>query len=165
MKDLIFSLFVVYLILFIPISAYLDAKIEKYQLGNTFLNWFLVFSAMFANPGTLVVSYIIAGNEFKAGLSTLARVLLFFALIVAFSALRFCVWAYKNKQQVKKESLFIFSKKFAFQIPFLLFTLGLFDYGNGEMSVPMLACWLLTLGIGYSFVIAFIKYKFERKVQ
>ncbi|MDD3344281.1 MAG: hypothetical protein PHR87_11990 [Sulfurospirillaceae bacterium] len=166
MENWIFRLVVSYLILLIPLSIYIDDKIQKYQFSNKYFNIFLVLSSIFAHPITIVIAFLVSSQyfvgltEFDCGITTFPRIVLFMMIAIFLSFMRFIVWIYIMKQPISYLSLFVFSKQFAFLMPFLVFTPGFFTYVGQEFTVPTFSLLIFILAIGYSLVIAFIKHLF-----
>jgi len=163
MEKILFILLTVYIVMFIPMTMYLDNIFSKNKNHNIFINIFLIIIAIFGNPLTVVIAFLVAGsffdglNTFDKGITTMPRIILFTILAILVSVVRFIIWCDSKHIKATKKSLLLFYKNSAYQAPFLLFTIGFFQYWNGELQVPGISLWVLIVGVLYTFLFSYLK--------
>ncbi|MCG3663113.1 hypothetical protein L5F37_06840 [Aliarcobacter butzleri] len=138
------------LLVLLAIGWYLEKFLIKKNWSNPFLNTFYIFNMIFSSPfnvifGIIIIFFIGAilalyqidiGNSSSGNkhldllvevimLSTTSIVL--FVVFTIFSALvSYILWIDRERLKINYQSLIEFSKIFAFRIPLLIVTLGLF---------------------------------------
>ena len=152
-----------YLVTVIPLTYYLDNKfINSYQ-SNRFVTTLTLFISIFANPLTVIISFLVAGSffdglsQFDYGITSFNRIILFVCVACVITFLRFLVWSYENYNKILITSFKSFTYRAGYQAPFLLFTCGLFQYWNKEFTVPTISLLLLFIAMFYTFFFSFLK--------
>ncbi len=138
------------LLVLLAIGWYLEKFLIKKNWSNPFLNTFYIFNMIFSSPfnvvfgifmtffiGAILALYQIDIGNSSSGnkhldilievimLSTTSIVL--FVVFTIFSALvSYIIWIDRERLKINYQSLIEFSKIFAFRIPLLIVTLGLF---------------------------------------
>jgi len=161
-KNILFLL-LIYIVAFIPITTYLDHIFSKKTDYNIFTKIFLFIVTIFGNPLSVVIAFLIAGRFFEGltifdkGITTMPRIILFILIATVVSAVRYSIWCENDNIKMTKNNLLLFLRKNAYQAPFLLFTIGFFQYWNGELQVPGISLWILIFGMLYTFLFSFKK--------
>ncbi|MCR8709873.1 hypothetical protein [Aliarcobacter butzleri] len=138
------------LLVLLAIGWYLEKFLIKKNWSNPFLNTFYIFNMIFSSPFNVIFGIIMTffigailalyqidiGNSSSGNkhldllvevimLSTTSIVL--FVVFTIFSALvSYILWIDRERLKINYQSLIEFSKIFAFRIPLLIVTLGLF---------------------------------------
>ncbi|MEV9498878.1 hypothetical protein [Aliarcobacter butzleri] len=134
----------------LTIGWYLEKFLIKKNWSNPFLNIFYIFNMIFSSPfnvifgiimtffiGAILALYQIDIDNSNSGnkhLDLLVEVIILsitsivlFVVFTIFSALvSYIIWIDRERLKINYQSLIKFSKVFAFRIPLLIVTLGLF---------------------------------------
>jgi len=163
MYQLFNVVFFLYLLSVIPLTYYFDNKFIHSKQSNIFVTLLTFFISIFANPLTVIISFLVAGSffdglsQFDYGITSLNRVLLFICIACLITFFRFLIWSYKNNKKILMSNFKLFTYRASYQAPFLLLTCGFFQYWNKEFTVPTISLFLLFIAMFYTFFFSFLK--------
>jgi hypothetical protein len=154
---------VIFLLIVVPLGV--DRLLKNYQFTNKYLNYFLIFNAIFSNSIAVtagwffVVNFTYDNPDYRIYLYDNVFIMSLFTItVISVTIVHFFIWSYFKRKKIRFQSILDFSKFYAFQVPFLfllyfMFNIRLFS-DEAVLFLPILyACAIVV------FVYSFIKIK------